>query len=324
MLLGFAALTAAMLLVTVVVGAWLVTVEPDLGRSGRRHVDREVDPDVLGRHIESIVSLGPRDHTNLEGLGRVADYIASQLEQRGGRVERQPYPAGGQTYQNVVARFGPGAGPRVVVGAHYDTAGPLPGADDNASGVAALIELATHLGQAPPSLAVELVAYCLEEPPYFRTPFMGSAVHARSLADKNTEVVAMFSLEMLGYYDDAPGSQTYPLDLMRVFYPDTANFITVVSTYGQGGLGGRIKRAMKAGTSLDVVSITAPRMLTGVDFSDHANYWLKGFPAVMITDTSFYRNPHYHTHNDTLDTLDLARMARATEGVLNAVVDLTR
>ena len=303
---------------------WIATTEP-FGAAASDHTKTDIDPARLEAHVRKISEeLGPRDFSNLPGLERVSKYILDQLDAAGARNARyQPYKVGATTYNNIVAEVGPDTKQRIVVGAHYDSAGPLPGADDNASGVAGVIELARSLVANPPSMKVELVAYCLEEPPYFRTPNMGSAVHARGLKGDDADVKAMFSLEMLGFFSDAPKSQKYPARILELFYPTVGNFITVVSTYGQHGLGGRVKRAMAASTDLPVRSLTATRMLVGIDFSDHQNYWNVGYPALMITDTSFYRNPHYHTDGDTPDTLDYVRMAKSVKGVLNAVLDLS-
>jgi Zn-dependent M28 family amino/carboxypeptidase len=206
-----------------------------------------------------------------------------------------------------------------VVGAHYDTAGPLPGADDNASGVAGLLELARLLGTTPPRIAVELVAFSLEEPPAFATPDMGSAVHAASLAAEGARVRLMICLEMIGYFSDRPRSQHFPAPGLGLIYPDVGNFIAVVGKLGQGAAVKRVRGAMRAATPLPVESITAPRLLPGVDLSDHRNYWDHGWDAVMITDTAMFRNPHYHEPSDTPDTLDFERMAQVVTGVHAAV-----
>jgi Zn-dependent M28 family amino/carboxypeptidase len=284
-----------------------------------------VDARRLETHVRMLSeTLAPRDADHPENLDRVAAYIHSAFEQASGRVADQPYRVGATTYRNVVAEFGPASKDRIVVGAHYDTAGPYPGADDNASGVAGLIELAGLLAGSDLPLTVELVAYTLEEPPYFRTEQMGSAVHARSLKAKDITLRAMLSLEMIGYFTDAPDSQSFPAPGLSLLYPTTGNFIAVVGKLGQGALVGRLRRAMAEATELPVHSIAAPRFLPGVDFSDHASYWEAGYPAVMITDTAFYRNPHYHTRTDTAETLDYRRMALAVAGIFAAVRELSR
>ena len=268
--------------------------------------------------------LAPRNESSIENLNRVAAYIKSEFSQTGAAVSDQPYRIQGNSYRNVIAQFGPESEERIIVGAHYDTAGPLPGADDNASGVAGLIELARLLGQQQPPLRVELVAFTLEEPPYFRTTGMGSSVHAESLRKQDIRVRAMFSLEMIGYFSDAPNSQRFPVAGLSAFYPSTGNFIGVVGRLSEGLLVRRTKAAMRNAAPLPVYSISAPSFVPGVDFSDQLNYWHAGYSAVMITDTAFYRNRNYHTADDTEEKLDYKRMAMVIEGVYAAVADLAR
>jgi hypothetical protein len=169
-------------------------------------------------------------------------------------------------------------------------------------------------------MQVDLVAYTLEEPPYFRTPMMGSAVHARSLKQQGHAVRAMVALEMIGYFSDAPNSQSFPSPILKLFYPTKGNFIAIVGKVGQGAVVRRAKRAMRGASALPVYSINAPRFVPGVDFSDHLQYWAAGYQAVMITDTAFYRNPRYHTAHDTPETLDYTRMAMVVQGVYAAVL----
>lgn len=307
------------------VGLWWYVTQPLMRSHRLYHGDAAVSPARLEAHVRTLSSeFLPRDFAHPENLDGAAAYIRSAFEQTGAAVSDQPYEAGGATYRNVIASFGPDTPERIVIGAHYDAAGPFPGADDNVSGVAGLLELAHLLGQAPPPVRVELVAYSLEEPPYFRSPYMGSAVHARALVEQGVRVRAMLSLEMIGYFTDAPRSQRFPLGILRAFYPSEGNFITVVGKLGQGRVVRRVKRAMRRASTLPVHSLNAPRWIPGVDFSDHVNYWDAGWDAVMITDTAFYRNPYYHTAQDTADTLDYQRMAQVVQGVHAAVLDLAR
>lgn len=279
-----------------------------------------VDPARLEAHVRVLAEdFVPRDENHPENLDRAAAYIGREFEKAGGAVEEQVFEIRGIPYRNVIARFGPDTKERIVVGAHYDAAGPYPGADDNASGVAGLIELAFLLGKDPLPLQAELVAYTLEEPPYFASPAMGSAIHAASLKSQGVKVRAMIGLEMIGYFTDEPGSQELPVPFLKLFYPSTGNFIAVVGKLGQGSLVRRIKKAMKRAAPLPVESINAPTSLPGVDLSDHRNYWAAGYPAVMITDTAFFRNPNYHMPSDTPETLDYRRMAMVVEGVYGAV-----
>jgi len=207
-----------------------------------------------------------------------------------------------------------------VVGAHYDVAGEQPGADDNASGVAGLLELARLLKGQSFRQRVELVFYTNEEPPFFRTPYMGSAIHARSLAESGKRASLMLSLECIGYFSDEPGSQDHPVRLLNAIYPTTGNFISLVGFYEDGDVSRQVKTAMKSASDLPVYSINAPSFVVGVDFSDHLNYWNEGFVGMMVTDTAFYRNKAYHTPRDTADRLDYGRMAKVVDGVRAVVM----
>jgi Zn-dependent M28 family amino/carboxypeptidase len=269
------------------------------------------------------VTFFPRDEQDPENLAWAARYIGDQFEKAGARVSRQSFDARGATFGNVIATVGPATRERLVVGAHYDVEGRRPGADDNASGVAGLLELAGMLRTAPPRMRVDLVAYALEEPPYFNTSAMGSAVHAESLRRDGIPLRAMIALEMIGYFQDAPRTQTFPFPALAWLYPSTGNFVAVVGNLGQIGLVRRVKGTMRAAGPLPVYSINAPRLVPGIDFSDHLNYWAAGYPAVMISDTAFYRNPNYHTARDTPDTLDYRRMAEVVRGVYAVVRVLT-
>ena len=284
---------------------------------------RTVDPARLQAHVQMLsVQFAPRDQSQTENLDRVAAYIREQLVEAGGKITEQPFDVEGRTYRNVIASFGPETDERIVVGAHYDAYHLFPGADDNASGVAGLIELAGLLGKIDPQLRIDLVAFTLEEPPYFHTAYMGSVVHAESLKKQGVKVRAMVSLEMIGYFSDAPDSQSFPVSVLRALYPSQGNFISVVGGVGDGLLVRRIKGAMRDAAPLPVYSINAPRLVPGIDFSDHLSYWNAGYSAVMITDTAFYRNHNYHTANDTAEKLDYKRMAMVVEGVYAAVLAL--
>ncbi|MBC8426785.1 M28 family peptidase [bacterium] len=307
--------------------AWALITQPLFlgGGVDRGVVPPPVDPDRLRAHVRTLSEdFFPRDITHPENLDAAAGWITDELLLAGGRVHDQIYTVEGRDYRNVIARFGPADGERIVVGAHYDAFEEMPGADDNASAVAGLLELARLVGRERWPLTVELVAYSLEEPPKFRTPDMGSARHARGLRETGTEVRLMICLEMIGYFTDAPSSQSYPVSALKLIYPERGDFIAVIGKLGQGGVTRRVKSAMAAASPLPVVSMNAPASLPGVDFSDHLNYWAAGYDAVMITDTAFYRNPHYHEPTDTWGTLDYARMADVVRGVYAALRACTR
>lgn len=279
-----------------------------------------VDPVALEADVRHLVEAFPgRSETRPEVLRAASDWIAQVLREAGGRAAFQEYAVGDRGYRNVRAFFGPEAGARLVVGAHYDACRGLPGADDNASGVAGLLALARSFRERPPAGPVELVAYTLEEPPHFRQSTMGSARHAAALRAEGAEVKAMLCLEMLGTYNDAPGSQRYPVPGLGLLYPDRGDFLVVVGDLASPRLVRKVKGAMAAASPLPVRSINAPSFVTGVDFSDHRSYWAAGIPAVMVTDTAFFRNPRYHTANDTPDMLDYPRMAQGLQGIRAAV-----
>ena len=281
-----------------------------------------VDPEVLHEHVRKLsVDFAPRSYQNKHNIARCADYIRKHFQAAGAVVSSQEYTASSATYENIVAHFGPETGRRVIVGAHYDACDTTPGADDNASGIAGLLELARLIGaeQSPPTLRLDLVAYCTEEPPHFAGTEMGSFQHAQWLAKENVEVAAMICLEMIGYFTDEPNSQSYPLPAFKLIYPSTGNFIGIVGNTQQRDLLAAVKHAMSGASDLPVYSAAIPSSVPGVDFSDHRSYWHFKFPAIMITDMAFYRNTAYHTESDTHDRLDYARMANVVRGVYQAV-----
>ena len=277
-----------------------------------------VDSERLRSHVSTISqTYYPRDWNNVENLDKCADYIAHHFTYAGAEVESQVFGVQGRNYRNIIGRFGRGEGSKVIIGAHYDAYGMMPGADDNGSGVAALIELAYLFGKDTPDKEIEMVGYVLEEPPFFRTESMGSAVHAKSLADQS--IVGVVVLEMVGYFSEERGSQKYPSNLLRLFYPSRGNFIAVVGRLDQGEWVKRIKVGMKGTTQLPVYSIRAPTIVPGIDFSDHLNYWPYGYQSLMITDTAFYRNLAYHTKFDDMDRLDYSRMSEVVIAVYEAI-----
>jgi Zn-dependent M28 family amino/carboxypeptidase len=276
----------------------------------------------LRGHVEKLAGeIGPRDlKDNLGALNRAADYVASKLRASGYAVEEQRYGVGGRVARNIAASIAGGelAGETVVVGAHYDSVPETPGADDNASGVAALLELARLMARDAPDRRVRFVAFANEEPPYYHTGDMGSLRYARALDAAGEKVAAMLSLEMLGYYDARRFTQHYPAALASR-YPDTGDFIAFVGDLGSRDLVRRCTELFRRSRELPAEGAALPAALTGVGWSDHWSFWKIGAPAVMVTDTSLFRNARYHEASDTPDTLDCDRMARAVEG-LAAVV----
>ncbi|MDM3871467.1 M28 family peptidase [Porticoccus sp. W117] len=281
-------------------------------------------PDILEHHVRVMAEQLPPRSSIPKDLLKSADYIVQELEKNQITAERQIFLERGVEYQNIVAHFpGDGSGKsKIVIGAHYDVADQLPGADDNASGVAGLLELARIYSQHPPSHPTELVAYALEEPPFFGTESMGSFHHAKRLSESGKPVKMMVCLEMIGFFTDEANSQKYPAKFMESAYPTTGNYIAVVSNMENAGLTRDFKKAMVKHGELPVESVNAPALVTGIDFSDHRNYWKFNIPALMVTDTAFYRNPNYHTANDTPDTLNYQKMAQVIDAVYYSIKDL--
>lgn len=279
----------------------------------------KASPETLKKHVESLAAIQPpRNFDHVESLNRAAAYIRMHLEQFGLRPTEQTYTVRGETYKNISVFLGPANGERTVVGAHYDVCDDLPGADDNGSGVAGLLEVARLLSMNQASLKgpLELVFYTLEEPPNYGGTTMGSYVHAQSLVEQKVPVKLMISLEMIGFFGDTEGSQDYPLSVLSWFYPNKGNFIGLVGRPKEFFLVRRLAKMFSSETSLPVSTIGAPRFIEGIDWSDHGNYWDAGYSAVMITDTAFARNKNYHQPTDTPNTLDYARMGEVVNGVL--------
>ncbi len=303
---------------------WFMVTQPLLFQTKQGLSRANVDGTRLETHVRMLSEVFvPRDYQHPENLNRVATYIREEFEQTKGRLSEQPFQVNGETYRNIILQFGPESGERVVVGAHYDALDEFPGADDNASGVAGLVELAHLLDKTTLSTTVELVAFTLEEPPFFRTNSMGSAVHAQVLREQDVPVRLMISLEMIGYFSDVTGSQHFPLPIMKAFYPSEGNFVAVIGKLDTGADVRRVKGVMRNATDLPVYSFNGPPgLVPGVDFSDHLNYWNQGYPAVMVTDTAFMRNLNYHTEYDTLEKLDYERMSKVVVGVYETILSL--
>ncbi|MBL8524278.1 MAG: M28 family peptidase [Betaproteobacteria bacterium] len=296
--------------------AWMTVMPGDAG--GKSGV--QVSPSLassLQAHVTAIA--GERNIATPAALDRAAAYIETQLAGMGYDVKSQWFDTAGVRVRNIYVIVPGTTDAAVVVGAHYDSARHTAGADDNASGVAALLELARTAKSAPAAgAALHLVFFTNEEPPYFRTQAMGSYHYADSLSRANTRVTGMFSLEMLGYYCDVPGCQRYPFPLSVVF-PDKGNFIGFVSNPDSRGMLREVTREFRKHAGIASEGIAAPTFIQGVDYSDQQWFWHFGWPAVMVTDTSFMRNPHYHKMSDTPDKLDYSRMAAVVDGLTHVI-----
>jgi Zn-dependent M28 family amino/carboxypeptidase len=278
----------------------------------------------LMAHVEALAGkIGERHLGRPEALAAAADHIAAAWRAQGYEPELEGYEIDGQPCANLIVEL-PGHEPAagiLLVGAHYDTVPGSPGADDNASGVAGLLELSRALRDVEPRLTLRFVAFTNEEPPYYLTDRQGSAVHARRARARGDRIRLMIALEMLGYYDARPGSQRYP-PLFRLLYPSTGDFLGFVSDLGSRALMRRAAAAFRAASDFPLETCATFRSIPGVAWSDHRSFWRQGYRAFMATDTAFYRNPWYHTAGDRPETLDYPRLARAAGGLVGCVARL--
>lgn len=263
-----------------------------------------------------------RNVYNMRQLNAAADYIQKAFLQFSDSVRFQEFVVDGVTYKNVICSFGTENKERLVIGAHYDVCGDQPGADDNASGVAGILELARLLQGKSLKKRIDIVAYTLEEPPHFRKKSMGSYAHAQYLHAANIPVLGMVSVEMIGYFSDKKHSQHYPLPIMSWVYGNKGDYITLVKKFGQGSFVRQFCSAYIGSKKVKTKKFSGPKMLPGVDFSDHLNYWRFGFGALMITDTAFYRNRNYHKTSDTMEKLDYKRMALVVDALFETCLQL--
>lgn len=280
-----------------------------------------VDKKRLWQSLETIVGerspFGGQQH-----LAAVERLVAEECSSCGLDVEDDWFSYGEIKYRNILGRrIGKRRAPLIILGAHIDSVTHTPGADDNASGVAVMLEAARLLGHVETQSEILFCAFNLEE-----LNMIGSTAFAHKLKAAGTQVAAMISLEMVGYTDTRPGSQQLPAGLAR-FYPDRGDFIGIVGNWKSNRLLRRFSAAMREVSNLKVETLSVPgngMLIPAVRLSDHAPFWDLGYPALMVTDTSFYRNPHYHGSTDSIDTLDLEFMAKVCEGVVNALIALDR
>ena len=281
--------------------------------------------DSLRAHVKTLTrDIGERSVAYPKNLLRTHEYIESFYRDIGLTVRTEPYRYGDFTVSNVVAElsFNKNPGKCFLVGAHYDSVAGTVGADDNASAIAVQLEIARQVSlireREELDFSVVFVSFALEEPPVYGTAFMGSRVYAGKARKEKQKIDGMICLEMVGYTCNVPGCQDYPFPLMFFGYPAEGNFIGVVGNFGSRKFSRSIFQAFQKNPALPVVKLTVPFngwLLPSVRLSDHASFWDQGYPAVMITDSAFYRNPHYHLPSDTLDKLDFQFMAELVKSL---------
>lgn len=286
--------------------------------------DQRAARERLARDVEELAGrIGERHLWAPARLERAAAYVEERFRQAGLPVAPQPFDAHGRRVLNIEAVRGGGSHREeiVVVGAHYDSVPGCPGANDNATGVAALLEIAGRFRRRTPARSVHFVAFVNEEPPFFQTSAMGSLVYARRARAEGRRIVAMLSLETIGCYLDRPRSQRYPFPF-GVLFPSTGNFIAFVANFGSRDLVRRVAASFRRHAAFPSEGAAAPGWIPGVGWSDHWAFWRTGYPAVMVTDTALYRYAHYHAPTDTPDKIDYDRLTRVVDGLDRVVADL--
>jgi Zn-dependent M28 family amino/carboxypeptidase len=280
----------------------------------------------LRRHVEMLAGLiGPRHLARPSSSAAAISYIQRELATTGDAVQLELFDAKPGTATNIILER-PGTTRTheiVILGAHHDTIPETPGADDNASAVAVLIEVAKMTAGASTARTIRFVSFANEEPPHFMTDTMGSDFHARGCHARGEKIIAMLNLEMVGYYSDQPGSQRAPHQLpawVRRWFPRRGNFLAAVGNLKSIPLGWTFRRGFKRSVRFPLFSISLPERVNDIRLSDHSSFWDCGYPALMLTDTSYFRNPNYHRSTDTPDTLDYARMAQVTRGVAGGLL----
>jgi Zn-dependent M28 family amino/carboxypeptidase len=272
----------------------------------------------LRKHVHTLASdIGERNVWRYAALRRAADYIESELRQYGYFPSRQTYEVSRLPVDNIEATL-QGSSPAaeiVVAGAHYDTVGECPGANDNGTGVAALLDLARRFAASPTQRTIRFVAFVNEEPPFFQTSGMGSVVYANAARARGDRIAGMLSLETMGYYSDERGSQQYPVEAMRGLYPDVGNFIGLVSNEESRELLEAVAHAFRSRSRVPLQAAAMPAGLPGAGWSDHWSFWQAGYPGLMVTDTAPWRYPWYHTPQDTPDKIDFDKLADVVNGL---------
>lgn len=291
--------------------------------SERVQINEKKVKENLYRHVEILsAKIGERHLWKENSLKQAEEYIDSELNSYGYEVWHQTYSCYGQKVSNLsVEKSGTEKGGLLVIGAHYDTVPGTPGADDNASAVAGLLELARLFQMTHSSKTLRFVAFVNEEPPCFGFSNMGSMVYASYLKEQKALVEVMISLEMIGYFRDEP-IQRFPLPGMELFYPKTGNFIGVVGDIPSHRYVRLIKNGIRRHSRMDARSLTAPHFFGGINLSDNYSFWRHGYRAVMVTDTSFFRNPNYHQETDTIDTLHFERMTELIKGLFYTLLTI--
>ena len=281
--------------------------------------------DALRSDVQMLAgTIGRRNSENYSGLQKAAKFLETELQNAGYEVRRQRYQIDGKDYNNLEVEIKGSDRPDqiILIGAHYDSAALSPGANDNASGAAATLELAKYFANSKPARTLRFVEFVNEEPPFFWTDNMGSLVYAKAVKAKGETIMAMMSLESLGYYSDRPNSQPYPAPL-SLLYPSVGNFISFIGNVDSRKVVRTAIHDFRLKAKFPSEGAALPNAIPGVGWSDHWSFWQMGYPAIMVTDTAIYRDPHYHQIDDRPENLDYDRFARVTFGLAQVIADFT-
>lgn len=298
---------------------------PSSGKSVQLTRD-EKDASVRMRNFVNILAqeIGVRNHAYYENLEDASSFIHHSFAELGYPVQVLAYKVDGKLYKNLIAVKQGTVYPdeTIIIGAHYDSC-YNPGADDNASGVAGLLELARQLKNIKLNHTVKFIAFVNEEPPFFRTANMGSYVYTRQAKANGERIKGAVILEMIGYFSGDLFSQRY-LPFLGPFYPNQANFISIVGNFPSRQIVNFLYQGFRQNNDFPVEKIIAPEFVPGIYYSDHWSFWKMGYPAVMVTDTAFLRSRHYHRQSDTVETLNFESMTKVIYGLKEAVLNLDR
>lgn len=334
--LSFISLTiligSLILLFLIVLISWRAFMPPgDTKPEAVNLTDQQIE---LAEKLEADVrylaeAIGERNMNRDGSMSQTASWIEGRMNEIGLEPYRHTYTLQrgmyqNQTADNIIVDIPGTKSPEkiVLIGAHYDSVIGSPGANDNGSAVASLLALAEWFKNSPKDKTVRFVAFANEEPPFFKTEDMGSYVYARELAERKEELVAMISMDGLGYYSDRSGSQNYPIPGIGWFYPSEANFIAFVTRFGDLGLMKNSLNRFRKSTPMQAEGVALPEMIPGVSWSDHWSFWQHDFPAFLVTDTLPFRDPNYHSAGDTPNRLDYERVALVTVGLKSVVSEL--
>lgn len=304
-----------------------MTAMPHSSYSGPFHPLTDHEQQLRGnlrQHVFFIgEKIGERNVWHPQQLEKTAAYIQEVLEGSGFSVSTQTYAAQGITVKNLEAEQRGSSVPEeiVIIGAHYDSVIGSPGANDNATGIGCILEVARLIAGQKLNRTVRVAAFVNEEPPFFQTPLMGSRLSASRSRQRNEKIVAMLSIETIGYYSDTPGSQHYPFPF-SFFYPDTGNFIGFVGNLASRSLLRKVMASFRRHTAFPSEGVAAPGWITGIGWSDQWSFWKEGYPGVMVTDTAPYRYPFYHTIQDTPDKINYDHLARVVAGIARVVTEI--